>query len=45
LARIEAQLAALDRVELAKRSLEWHQSQSGVEEPEDNPSPPEPPRQ
>jgi len=43
LARIEAQLAALDRVELAKRSLEWHQSQSGVEEPED-PSPPEPPR-
>jgi hypothetical protein len=44
LARIEAQLAALDRVELAKRSLEWHQSQSGVEEPED-PSPLEPPRQ
>ena len=26
LARIEAQLAALDRVELAKRSLEWHEA-------------------
>jgi hypothetical protein len=26
LARIEAQLAALDRVELAKRSLEWHET-------------------
>ena len=28
LARIEAQLAALDRVELAKKSLEWHESQA-----------------
>jgi hypothetical protein len=26
LARIEAQLAALDRLELAKRSLEWHEA-------------------
>jgi hypothetical protein len=32
LARIEAQLAALDRVELAKRSLEWHQARSGQAE-------------
>jgi ribose 1,5-bisphosphokinase PhnN len=28
LARIEAQLAALDRVELAKKSLEWHEAQA-----------------
>jgi len=28
LARIEAQLAALDRVELAKKSLEWHETQA-----------------
>ena len=28
LARIEAQLAALDRVELAKKSLEWHEAQT-----------------
>jgi hypothetical protein len=32
LARIEAQLAALDRVELAKRSLEWHEA-NGFAEP------------
>jgi hypothetical protein len=35
LARIEAQLAALDRVELAKRSLEWHETQSSGESPTD----------
>ncbi|MDQ1507620.1 MAG: hypothetical protein QOD57_5347 [Actinomycetota bacterium] len=29
LARIEVQLAALERVELAKRSLEWHESRGG----------------
>jgi hypothetical protein len=28
LARIEAQLAALDRVDLAKKSLEWHEAQA-----------------
>jgi hypothetical protein len=28
LARIEAQLAALERVELAKKSLEWHEAQA-----------------
>jgi hypothetical protein len=33
LARIEAQLAALERVELAKRSLEWHEAQGGSQEP------------
>jgi hypothetical protein len=37
LARIEAQLAALDRVELAKRSLEWHEARSAAEGPEDSP--------
>jgi hypothetical protein len=31
LARIEAQLAALDRVELAKRSLEWHEANGSAE--------------
>ena len=31
LARIEAQLAALDRVELAKKSLEWHEAQADGE--------------
>jgi len=40
LARIEAQLAALDRLELAKRSLEWHESQAVGEKPE-SPSPTE----
>jgi hypothetical protein len=35
LARVEAQLAALDRVELAKRSLEWHEAQSSGEPPAD----------
>jgi len=35
LARIEAQLAALDRVELAKRSLEWHEANSSAGQPED----------
>ena len=34
LARIEAQLAALDRLELAKRSLEWHEAQSAGGESE-----------
>ena len=33
LARIEAQLAALERVELAKRSLEWHEQHSTGETP------------
>jgi hypothetical protein len=32
LARIEAQLAALDRVELAKRSLEWHEANGSVDQ-------------
>jgi hypothetical protein len=31
LARVEAQLAALDRVELAKKSLEWHEAHSAPE--------------
>jgi hypothetical protein len=31
LARIEAQLAALDRVELAKRSLEWHEANGSAD--------------
>jgi hypothetical protein len=31
LARIEAQLAALDRVELAKKSLEWHEANGSAE--------------
>jgi hypothetical protein len=35
LARIEAQLAALDRLELAKRSLEWHEAHSTRDQPED----------
>jgi len=39
LARIEAQLAALDRVELAKRSLEWHEARSAAESPEGPPAP------
>src|SRR5581483_8696968 len=34
LARIEAQLAALDRLELAKRSLEWHESRAGDGKPQ-----------
>lgn len=38
LARIEAQLAALDRVELAKRSLEWHEANGSAEPAEDAPS-------
>ncbi|HEV7864279.1 MAG TPA: hypothetical protein VGR20_16345 [Acidimicrobiia bacterium] len=33
LARIEAQLAALDRVELAKKSLEWHEARSEADDP------------
>jgi hypothetical protein len=33
LARIEAQLATLERVELAKRSLEWHEAHAGQQEP------------
>jgi hypothetical protein len=37
LARIEAQLAALDRLELAKKSLEWHESQAGGEQPQPPP--------
>ena len=37
LARIEAQLAALDRVELAKRSLEWHESSGSGELAGDTP--------
>jgi hypothetical protein len=32
LARIEAQLAALDRLELAKRSLEWHENHTAGRE-------------
>jgi SWI/SNF-related matrix-associated actin-dependent regulator 1 of chromatin subfamily A len=36
LGRIEAQLAALDRVEVAKRSLEWHEA-NGSAEPADAP--------
>jgi hypothetical protein len=40
LARIEAQLAALDRLELAKRSLEWHEAHAAAPEPE-HPAPPE----
>ena len=36
LARIEAQLAALERVELAKKSLEWHEA-NGSPEPADAP--------
>jgi hypothetical protein len=32
LARVEAQLAALDRVELAKKSLQWHETQSAPPE-------------
>ncbi len=35
LARIEAQLAALDRVELAKRSLEWHEANGSAGETAD----------
>jgi hypothetical protein len=35
LARIEAQLAALDRVELAKRSLEWHEANGFAEQAAD----------
>lgn len=35
LARIESQLAALDRVELAKRSLEWHEANGSAEEAAD----------
>jgi hypothetical protein len=31
LARIEAQLAALDRVELAKKSLEWHEANGSAD--------------
>jgi hypothetical protein len=38
LARIEAQLAALDRLELAKKSLEWHESRAADDKPE-RPSP------
>jgi hypothetical protein len=37
LARIEAQLAALDRVELAKRSLEWHETNGSSEPAGDTP--------
>ena len=37
LARIEAQLAALDRVELAKRSLEWHETNGSSEHTGDTP--------
>ena len=40
LARIEAQLAALERVELAKKSLEWHQA-NGSAEPAAADAPPE----
>ena len=36
LKRIEAQLAALDRVELAKKSLEWHEA-NGSAHPADGP--------
>ncbi|HEV8627208.1 MAG TPA: hypothetical protein VG034_22410 [Acidimicrobiia bacterium] len=36
LARIEAQLAALDRVELAKKSIEWHEA-NGSAGPADGP--------
>ncbi len=35
LARIEAQLAALDRVEHAKKSLEWHEANGSAEPAED----------
>jgi hypothetical protein len=38
LARIEAQLAALERVELAKRSLEWHEAQTANGRSEDQPA-------
>ena len=38
LARVEAQLAALDRVELAKRSLEWHEAQAATGPAEDGPA-------
>jgi hypothetical protein len=31
LARIEAQLAALDRIELAKKSLEWHETNGSAD--------------
>jgi hypothetical protein len=39
LARIEAQLAALDRIELAKKSLEWHEANGSPDPsaPEDKP--------
>ena len=37
LARVEAQLAALDRVELAKRSLEWHETNGSGEQAGDTP--------
>ena len=40
LARIEAQLAALDRLELAQRSLEWHETHAGAPEGE-NPATPD----
>jgi len=33
LARIEAQLAALDRIELAKKSLEWHEANGSTSPP------------
>ena len=38
LARIEAQLATLERVELAKRSLEWHEAQTANGRSEDQPA-------
>ena len=41
LARVEAQLAALDRVELAKRSLKWHETNGSGEQAGD--APPEKP--
>ena len=37
LKRIEAQLAALDRVELAKKSLEWHEANGPTERAADAP--------
>ena len=37
LARIEAQLAALDRVELARRSLEWHETNGSGDPAGDTP--------
>jgi hypothetical protein len=40
LARIEAQLAALDRVELAQRSLKWHDERSGSNGNGADPAPP-----